>query len=237
MKKKQNSRSVSESRPALAFTPYAWAKLVFFRDCGETEIGGFGITSKASPLLVTDFVTVSQETTPCSVCFDDEAVADFFEDQVDAGRTPAEFGRIWLHTHPGESPTPSGTDEQTFARVFGRCDWSVMFIMARDGKCYARLHFSAGPEGDVMLLVKQDFASPFPAADHEGWGCEFLANIHPVEWTGLPRRIWDPLGDWDDIEMDDGWPEDIGQGEVACVPEELRGGFAELMTEEEDYDD
>lgn len=237
MKKKHNSRYVSESRPALAFSPYAWAKLVFFRDYGETEIGGFGITSKESPLLVTDFLTVSQETTPCSVCFDDEAVADFFEDQVDAGRMPAEFGRIWLHTHPGDSPTPSSTDEQTFARVFGSCDWSVMFIMARDGKSYARLHFSAGPEGDVIPLVKQDFTSPFPAADHEEWECEFFANIHPLEWTGLPTRIWDPDGDWPDMRLDDEWAEDVEQGETAYVPEELRGGFAEPMREEEDYDD
>ena len=29
--------------PTLRFSPYAWAKLLFLRDLGETEVGGFGI--------------------------------------------------------------------------------------------------------------------------------------------------------------------------------------------------
>ena len=31
------------SEPVLRFTPYAWAKLLWLRDAGPTEIGGFGI--------------------------------------------------------------------------------------------------------------------------------------------------------------------------------------------------
>ena len=40
------------------------------------------------------------------------------------------------------------TDEETFARVFGRTDWAVMFILARQGQSYARLRFHVGPGGD-----------------------------------------------------------------------------------------
>ena len=80
-----------------------------------------------------------------SVSFDDEAVADYFEDQVEAARVPQQFGRIWLHTHPGNSPEPSMTDENTFTRVFGSCDWAIMFIVAQDGRTFARLRFNAGP--------------------------------------------------------------------------------------------
>ncbi len=235
--KKKNLRSASDPRPALAFTPYAWAKLVFFCNYGETEIGGFGITSRENPLLVTDFVTVAQETTPCAVCFDDEAVADFFEDQVDAGRTPAEFARIWLHTHPGDCPTPSGTDEQTFMRVFGRCDWSVMFIMTRNGTSYARLHFSAGPEGDVLLPVRQDYASPFPAANHEEWECEFFANIHPVELTGLAAHIGNPDRDWPEEQLGDEWFGGAVEGPTLCAPDELRNVLTEIVTDEGESDD
>ena len=100
--------------PSLRFTPYAWAKLQWFCHRGETEIGGFGVTAADDPLLVEDFVTVKQMVSCVSVSFDDEAVADFFEAQVDAGRRPEQFARAWCHTHPGESPTPSGTDEETF---------------------------------------------------------------------------------------------------------------------------
>jgi len=72
----------------LRFTPTAWAKLQFFCHHGETEIGGFGITPAGDLLLIEDFVTVKQTATPVSIAFDDMAVADFFECQVDAGRRP-----------------------------------------------------------------------------------------------------------------------------------------------------
>ena len=53
---------------------------------------------------------------------------NYYEDQVEDGRVPEQFARIWLHSHPGDSSEPICTDENTFATVFGSCDWSVMFI-------------------------------------------------------------------------------------------------------------
>ena len=114
------------AKPVLRFSPTAWAKLLFFRDRGETEISGFGITDHDDLLYVTEFLTIKQDTTIASISLDDEAVADFFESQVEAGRQPQQFFRIWCHSHPGDSPEPSGTDHETFHRVFGRCDWAVM---------------------------------------------------------------------------------------------------------------
>ncbi|MEQ8788821.1 MAG: hypothetical protein RIC55_21090, partial [Pirellulaceae bacterium] len=61
---------------------------MYLRDCGDTEIGGFGISAAGDPLLVTYLRLVSQRCTPLSVKFDDEAVADFFDEQVDLGRNP-----------------------------------------------------------------------------------------------------------------------------------------------------
>ena len=84
--------------PSLRFTPYAWAKLQWFCHYGETEIGGFGVTAADAPLLVEDFVTVKQAVSCVSVSFDDEAVADFFDAQVDAGRRPEQFARTWCHS-------------------------------------------------------------------------------------------------------------------------------------------
>ncbi|MGB6919467.1 MAG: hypothetical protein WBF96_13240, partial [Phycisphaerae bacterium] len=85
--------------------------MLYFRDRSDTEVGGFGVTDAKDPLLVQEFVTVEQRVTSVSVSFDDGAVADFFDSQVDAGRKPEQFGRIWLHTHPGDSPQPSVVDE------------------------------------------------------------------------------------------------------------------------------
>jgi len=137
------------------------------RDITDNEVGGFGITQADDLLFVTDFVLVKQKVTAVSVSFEDESVADFFEDQVEVGRQPEQFARIWLHTHPGDSPEPSMTDEQTFARVFGSCDWSVMCVVAQDGGTYARLRFNAGPGGEVKIPVYVDYSYEFDAADFE----------------------------------------------------------------------
>jgi proteasome lid subunit RPN8/RPN11 len=147
------------------------------RDVTDNEVGGFGVTDADDLLFVTDFVLVKQKVTPVSVSFDDEAVADYFEDQVEISRQPEQFARIWLHSHPGDSPEPSYTDEQTFARVFGSCDWAIMFIVAQDGKTFARLRFNAGPGGDVKIPVCVDYSYEFNAADFEVWQQQYLANV------------------------------------------------------------
>ena len=173
-------RRTARTAPVLRFTPTAWAKLQFFCRYGETEIGGFGIAPPDDLLLVEEFVTVKQEATAVSISFDDAAVADFFDGQVDGGRLPPQFARLWLHTHPADSPTPSATDEETFARVFGSCDWAVMFILARGGQNYARLRFNVGPGGDLLVPVEVDFARPFAAADHDAWAVEYERNVRAV---------------------------------------------------------
>jgi len=128
-------------------------------------------------LFVEQFAPVRQEVSAVSVSFDDEAIAAFFEAQVDAGRKPEQFARIWVHTHPADSPQPSVTDEQTFRRVFGRCDWAVLFILARSGRTYARLRFNTGPGGQILIPVEVDYRRPFEASNHEAWEAEYQACI------------------------------------------------------------
>ena len=147
------------------------------RDVTDNEVGGFGITEADDLLFVTDFVLVKQKVTCVTISFEDESVADLFEDQVEAGRQPEQFGRIWLHSHPGDSPEPSCTDESTFARVFGSCDWAIMFIVAQDSKTFARLRFNAGPGGEVKIPVYVDYSYEFDAADFELWKQQYLANV------------------------------------------------------------
>ena len=198
------------SPPALRFSPPAWGKLLFLRDRGETEIGGFGIAAEDDLLFIEDVVTVKQEASVASVFFDDEAVADLFEAQVDAGRKPEQFARAWIHTHPGASPTPSQTDEETFQRVFGGCDWAIMFVLAQEGKTHARLRFNIGPGGETVLPVHVDFSRPFAAADFEAWESEYQANIKTVSLgRGFGYPAEDLFGDefgpheWDDARLAD----------------------------------
>jgi proteasome lid subunit RPN8/RPN11 len=163
--------------PTLQFSPYAWSKLIYLRDRGPSEIGGFGIASQGDLLYVEDFALVQQIASPFSVELNDAAVADYFERQVEVGRRPAEFSRLWIHTHPGSSAEPSSLDEATFARVFGDCDFAVMFILAQEGQCYARMQFNVGPRGSVQLDVEIDYARPFAATDHTAWDEEYSASV------------------------------------------------------------
>jgi hypothetical protein len=196
------SRLAPDALSALTFSPLAWLKLQMFCHSGCTEIGGFGVSADDDPLYVEDFVTVRQQVTPVTVRIDDAAVADWFDRCVDQGLTRSRCGRIWLHTHPGASVTPSSTDEETFARVFGRCDWAVMLILGGTGQTYARLAFSAGPGGDLPLPVQVDWSAwavtmSAPGgtleARLEQWRQEYAANIEVVPDLSFPS-FGSPVG-------------------------------------------
>ena len=167
---------------ALRFSPTAWAKLLYFRDKSDNEIGGFGITEPDDLLCVKEFMTVEQQVTGVSIKFDDVAVANFFDQQVDLGRKPEQFARIWLHTHPGNSPEPSTIDEETFVRVFGNCQWAVMFIVAQDNRTYAKLSFNVGPGGQVLIPVEIDYSQDFGPSNRQLWDVEYEANIKASTW-------------------------------------------------------
>ncbi|MCD0458635.1 hypothetical protein [Roseiconus lacunae] len=188
-------------RKSLRFSPTAWSKLLFVRDLGPTEIGGFGITDLDDPLLVLDFVMPRQSCTPVSVDFDESAIADYVDEQVDQGRSPAESLRIWVHTHPGECPRPSMTDEKTFDRVFGETDWSVMFILAQGGATYGRLQCRVGPHVRQRLRPKLDFSQEFDGSDHDAWAAEYDANLEVIDPFANHRPgMLLGRGGFDDIE-------------------------------------
>ena len=216
MKRRWKRLGMGVHRPRLTFAPLAWLKLQYFCHAGDTEIGGFGISAQNNLLHVEDFVTVRQKVTAVSVAFDDDAVADFYDRMVDAGIPLGRCSRIWCHTHPGASVTPSFIDEETFTRCFGTCDWSLMFIAGRTGKTYARLAFSAGPAAQLLLPTSVQWSAwPATLTSKEGmlkaaveeWQAEFAANIHvqlpsPIvpgnqavpDWEGEARGLADPFG-------------------------------------------
>ena len=184
--------------------------MLFLRDFGPTEVGGFGISSAEDLLLVEDIELVRQTCSAVHVVFHDESVADYFDRQVDAGYTPAQCGRIWLHTHPGHCPRPSSTDEDTFARVFGKTDWALMFILARDGATYARIRANTGPGVQQELSVEVDYRAPFAASSESDWEKEYLANVHDATLNTKASTVKnrdssrsDPFDEWDESEFCD----------------------------------
>ena len=169
----------------LRFSPTAWSKLLYMRDIGDTEIGGFGITREDDLLYVDDFITVKQECTTATVDFNDDDVADFTLDMVEDGLQPENFMRIWIHTHPNISPSPSLTDEKTFERVFGNCNWAIMAILSKDDRTYCRIQINDGPiQGHIEIPMKVDFtAYEFPKSDAKAWLEEYKENVTKVTWV------------------------------------------------------
>ena len=180
---------VRHDRSKVVFSPYAWAKLLWFRYRGESEVSGFGISSVADPLYVTDFMTVPQTVTGVTTEMDDVGVADFFEDMHEKGLQPCEYGRIWIHTHPGMGVVPSSVDEKCFGGVFGGCDWAVMMILGgnkskQETSC--RLGFNVGPGVAVMLKTEVDWEVEFVGADHAVWEQEYTQTVKQgVSYGGM----------------------------------------------------
>lgn len=189
---------------ALRFTRCAWGKLVYVNELSTTEISGFCIANANDLLLVEDIAFLQQVNTGASTLLDDEAVANHFDDQVDAGRKPAQFARIWLHTHPGAKfvnktgrnrritninddllvPSPSWIDENTISRVFGNCDWAVMFIYGGGSTGYARLSLKKPMDGQIILPVKIQKKGKNPTKkDFIKWKQEFEKNITAKKWN------------------------------------------------------
>ncbi len=196
--------------PLLRFSPTAWAKLLFLRDLGDTEVGGFGVTAADDLLLIEDVKLVRQTCTAVSVVFDDNSVADFFDHEVDSGLKPQQFARIWVHSHPGDCPQPSITDDDTFYRVFGRTDWALMFVLARGGQSYARLRFNIGPGGEMPIPVSVDYSRPFAGSNHDAWREEYLTNVYQEECFILDERQTHPSQNGEKNRFvpsaaDDGW--------------------------------
>lgn len=201
-------------RRCLMFSPLAWLKLQFLCHLGPTEVGAFAISATENPLYVTHILTVKQVTSATTVAFDDSAVADYFDFCVDQGLKPAQFGRCWVHTHPGSSALPSGTDEETFRRVFGSSDWAIMAILSRTGRTYARLQINTGPGARTILRCQVDWkAWPRELAEStlaqhlQDWHQEFEQNIHPQVFAipAQPEPYSKPIMDAEQLQEIDSW--------------------------------
>jgi len=188
----------------LTFAPLAWLKLQYFCHAAPTEIGGFGITAENDLLHVLEFVTVRQRVSAVTVRFDDQAIADFFDQSIDRGLRMEQFARIWMHTHPGDSVEPSTVDEATFARSFGSCHWALMFILGRTGRTYARLTMRVGPGASLELPTAVDW-SAWPTCLAQGkellqtemaqWQREYEQNIDMRPEHPLALAMAEPVAD------------------------------------------
>ena len=170
----------------LRFTLFAWRKMCFIRDLGNTEVSFFAISRKEDLGLVVDVKMPYQKGSTAYTEFDEPKLTDFFEDMVDAGYHPEEFGRIWCHTHPGISASPSGKDEDTFKSEFSAPNWAIMFILGKGDKAettcrikyqnHPQLVHVLGSHVSKQLDVEIDLNADCPAINQESrdaWKAEY----------------------------------------------------------------
>lgn len=167
----------------LRWSPYAWAKLLHFRDINPTEVGGYGLTETDDALLITDIVLVKQEVTSCTLEFDTKDSMEFVERMTDKGLSPFQHSNIFWHSHPGNCPNPSIVDENNFNKNFSHPDWAIFFIIARGGSTYCRVRHNIGPGIEVTISTEIDYSHPFPASDHKAWDEEYKEKVTETKFV------------------------------------------------------
>lgn len=170
----------------LEFSPLAYLKLQYLCHAGDTEIGGFGISSVDAPFYVDDIAIVEQDSGIAHCEFTENGIADHVERYSEAGYSADEYFRIWIHTHPGASVSPSGTDENTFRDVFSKAPWAIMAILGRTGKLSARLRC---PPGITVELEHRVRWEDWPTGlEYDEWVQEYETLIHRAKPVALAHR-------------------------------------------------
>ncbi len=185
--RRHSPRVLRAEGPAIRFSPYAWAKMLYLRDAGPIEVGGLGLCRDGGdPLAVHDVAVLKQVGSRTTTRLDDDAVNDHMLGALEQGLQPCQTMRIWVHTHPGHSAEPSGTDWATFERIFARCDWGVMVILAMDGSTSAHIRLGKPLEAIYRLPVEVDCRLPFAASNPDAWQGLYAAAVTAEEgaWTG-----------------------------------------------------
>ena len=204
-------RSRYAGNECLVFTQYAANKVRWFlHRAGGNEVGGLGLTDPNDPLKVIDFIVPKQETSAASVEFDAEGLADLFEDMADEGVQPAQFFRVWIHTHPGQHfNQPSMTDENTFRTVFGDHEYAIMFIADQGLHTFCRLRYNRKPACQAEIEVIIDNTEKCPADNPEEWEAEYTENVKEnFKFShfshGFDYKTWG-LPDQNKWDVDDQW--------------------------------
>lgn len=140
----------------MLLSPEAWVHWQVLCHAGSTEVAAFGVTSEHDPLYVERLWVPKQECTAAFCETEEGQFNDLLDWALDNQIAPSRVGRVWLHTHPGDSPGPSGTDEKTFETDFGGPDVAFMLILARGGQtsCRARFKSLKGATVEVPLAIR-----------------------------------------------------------------------------------
>ena len=135
--------STSNDDPRLMWSPLAWLKINRLMRQNNTEVGALAVTQRNNPLYILDLLIPTQQVSGARVEFDDDSIGDINLQMAQRGYTVEQYMRIWIHTHPGTSTTPSSVDEDTFRNRWAQMPYAMMVIVGYRGTCYCRLSVRA----------------------------------------------------------------------------------------------
>jgi len=197
--------------PILHFTSEAWNHLLWLRDRGDTEVSAFGyLEDQKDNLVVESLIIPKQECSSATTEMDDESLSELGEAMTKKRVVPWRYTRVWIHTHPGESPTPSSKDWETFREIFGRSNWAIMFVLAKGGQTHCQMVLRS----DRWELYQTIPCKVLTPVGRE-WEEEYRAKIEtktygiPMGYGSyqLPAHYQDKDSDIDDPESFPDWSE------------------------------
>jgi hypothetical protein len=158
----------------------------------SSEVFCFGISTPDDPLHITDLWIPKQKVTMASAELDEDDLAERIE-QMSQFMPIQSFLRVWLHTHPGNDPSPSSVDINTLSTIFRNYEWTYMGILAQGGKFHSEIAWW-GPDKQSQLRVKIpheiDWTSSFKAAAPSQWVEEYRLNVE--DSSAFETTLFDP---------------------------------------------
>ncbi len=144
-------------------------------------------------MLVEDLLLIKQKVTCVTIDYDDNDLNRLLY-EMDQQKIPNEqFLRVWIHTHPGSSATPSGTDESTFNSIYRKYPHAIMFILAQGGQTYTRLRLAhkQGLETELQISNEVVFNCEYDCPNFDAWKKEYeqYVSVKTFVKGGVNKRF------------------------------------------------
>lgn len=127
----------NKSECGIIITREAFAKMKAITG-HKDEVAAMCITKLEQPNKVVDIFIPEQESNPAYFEFNSDQYGAAIEHLVmDVGYELSQVCKVMIHSHPGNSNVPSGTDWENFNALYGEKELPVMLIISKDHKISA----------------------------------------------------------------------------------------------------
>lgn len=127
----------NKSECNIIITRKAFAKMKAITGHSD-EVAAMCITHANQHNKIVDIFIPEQESNPAYFEFNSDQYGAAIEHLVmDVGYELGQVCKMMIHSHPGNSNTPSGTDWENFKSIYGEKELPVMLIISKDHKVSA----------------------------------------------------------------------------------------------------